>query len=126
MSSLPYNDRVIEIYEDAAFQAEGDLHVLAVLVVFFEPENKYSEVKKDFDNGTNIDGYLEVFERINAMKTREVRAFMAAYAEQIDGSVARLREAVVDSFKKVLPRFADVECEPKVKRQKKKEQRSLF
>lgn len=101
---LLYDDRVLKIYEDATFQAEGCLHTLAVLVIFFEPELKYSVVKNDFDNGTNIDSYLEVFEKINCMKPKEIKTFMKAYANQVDGGMSYFREALYHTYKRTLPK----------------------
>jgi len=101
---LGYDDRVLRIYEDATFQVEGCMHTLAVLVIFFEPALKYSCVKYDFDNGTDIDSYLEVFEKINSMKPKEIKTFMKAYVNQVDGGMAYFREAIYHTYKKILPK----------------------
>ncbi len=112
---FPYDDNLLRIYEDAAFQVEGCLHTLAVLVIFFEPELKYSKVKGDFDCGTNIADYKIVFEKINNMKPMQVKAFMVSYRDQVDGGMSFLREAVVAVYKKNLPKFDVV-----IKEEKKK------
>ena len=123
MIGLNYDEATLRIYEDASFQVEGDLSLLAMLVMFYSPDRRYSEVKHDFDNGENIGTYLVEFERINAMKPAEVKLFLKCYGEQVDGLMSWLREAVVDSFKAKKPK-ADVDSVKGTKKIVK--ERSLF
>lgn len=119
--ALNYSEEVMRLYEDAAFQCEGDLHILAVLVLFFDPDLKYTEVKGDFDNGTRIADYLSTFEKINNMKPSEIKTFMTAYHDQANGGMAYLREAIFHTYKRKLPKDKKIE-EARIE----KEQGSLF
>lgn len=93
-----------EAYENAAFQVEGDLSLLALLVLFFEPHQKYTKVKKDFDFGENIETYQEIFEKINEMNVNEIKTFLYCYEAHVDGLMAWLREAIVDKYKQKKPK----------------------
>jgi hypothetical protein len=99
---------ILELYEEASLQVEGDLHLLSVLVLFFEPTLKYSNIKTDFDNMQNIEKYEVVFNRICDMRLGEVKNFLSSYYNQVDGSVAFLREAIVDTFKQKSPKYNKV------------------
>lgn len=95
---------LLEIYENAAYQVEGDLSLLAILVLFFEPKKQYSLIKKDLDNSENIEQYKEIFEKINEMNMYEIKLFYTCYNESIDGLIGWLREAIVDKYKKQKPK----------------------
>ena len=108
LPSLNVENELLDPYCIAYDKVEGDSSLLALLVMFYSPDRRYSEVKSDFDNGENIETYLGESERINAMKPAEVKLFLKCYGEQVDGLMSWLREAVVDSFKAKKPK-ADVE-----------------
>jgi len=118
------SDNVMEAYEEATDQCEGDLHLLAFLIIFFEPKYSYSETKMNFDSGQDIEKYHDSFERINNMKPKEVKTFIKSYYRQVDGGMAFLREAVVDEYKQILPKDKKV-CDGK-KPSFKLNQTSLF
>ncbi len=98
---------ILEDFEEASYQVEGDLHLLAVLVLLHEPQMQYLEIKHDFENYGDLsilNKYESAFERIILMKDVEIKTFLKAYTIQINGAMGRLREGIYEKYKAVRPK----------------------